>query len=224
MGKAKANAGLLARRPVCLLATVQNTHELKVDYTHTGSCDKFFETTNVFFYFGDDGQMLLQLLLCQTLPVCLLYITRAYCEPFIKGNNGLPIAPCWAMANTMFNVVHVHLFRKGIPWYTDKNVKCRNPPDENKTRTLKPVFDLDPWDHNNGFINEDLIVWMREAAFPNFKELYGVPMDSLGRKEVVLSSQLVRESEQLPARSLPDHWLSHPAPRCYPHRHLVEVW
>ena len=39
----------------------------------------------------------------------------------------------------------------------------------------KPVYDLDPWDrNNNGFINEDLIVGMREAAFPNFKKLYGV--------------------------------------------------
>lgn len=39
----------------------------------------------------------------------------------------------------------------------------------------KPVYDLDPSDPtNNGFINDDLIVWMREAAFPNFKKLYGV--------------------------------------------------
>lgn len=39
----------------------------------------------------------------------------------------------------------------------------------------KPVYDLDPSDPtNNGFINEDLIVWMREAAFPNFKKLYGI--------------------------------------------------
>lgn len=39
----------------------------------------------------------------------------------------------------------------------------------------KPVYELDPSDStNNGFINEDLIVWMREAAFPNFKKLYGV--------------------------------------------------
>uniref|UniRef100_A0A8C7VX21 Cell cycle control protein n=1 Tax=Oncorhynchus mykiss TaxID=8022 RepID=A0A8C7VX21_ONCMY len=180
MGKAKANAGLLARRPdnlafkhqrlpvwspmltahtilpsfycmatirvklgVCLLATVQNTHELKVDYTHAGSCDKTYMDSR------DDGQM-----------------------PFIKENNGLPIAPCWAMANSMFNgitplptlLVHVHLFRKGIPWYTDKNVKFRNPPDENKTLTLarpglctgrSPCL---TWTHNNGFINEDLIV------------------------------------------------------------------
>lgn len=39
----------------------------------------------------------------------------------------------------------------------------------------KPVYELDPDDPtNNGFINEDLIIWMREAAFPNFKKLYGV--------------------------------------------------
>lgn len=39
----------------------------------------------------------------------------------------------------------------------------------------KPVYSLDPHDpNNNGFINEDLIVWMREAAFPNFKKLYGI--------------------------------------------------
>lgn len=37
------------------------------------------------------------------------------------------------------------------------------------------MYDLDPLDkNNNGFINDDLIVWMREAAFPNFKKLYGV--------------------------------------------------
>lgn len=38
----------------------------------------------------------------------------------------------------------------------------------------RPVYELDTDRTNNGFINEDLIVWMREAAFPNFKKLYGV--------------------------------------------------
>lgn len=39
----------------------------------------------------------------------------------------------------------------------------------------RPVYELDPLDPtNNGFINDDLIIWMREAAFPNFKKLYGV--------------------------------------------------
>ncbi|KAL0184433.1 hypothetical protein M9458_020129, partial [Cirrhinus mrigala] len=82
----------------------------------------------------------------------------------------------------------VPLYRKGIAWYTDKNIKFRNPP-TNSTFTLqqafegttqpiywqRPVYKLDVDDsNNNGFINDDLIVWMREAAFPNFKKLYGV--------------------------------------------------
>ncbi|XP_029315549.1 transmembrane protein 30C [Cottoperca gobio] len=123
----------------------------------------------------------------------------SYCKPFNMDQKGLPIAPCGAVANSIFNdsftlhylgsggPVQVPLLRKGITWYTDKNVKYRNPTTENMTlvqvfngtaRPLywqKPVYELDLLDStNNGFINDDLIVWMREAAFPNFKKLYGV--------------------------------------------------
>lgn len=124
----------------------------------------------------------------------------SYCEPFVKDKDGVPIAPCGAVANSMFNDsftltyhaastrdVPVPLLRKGLTWYTDKNVKFRNPRTDNLTLAevfegtrpplywQKPVYDLDPRDPtNNGFINEDLIVWMREAAFPNFKKLYGI--------------------------------------------------
>lgn len=79
------------------------------------------------------------------------------------------------------------LLRQGITWYTDKHVKYRNPSSGNLTLAQvfegttrprywqKPAYELDPLDPtNNGFINDDLIVWMREAAFPNFKKLYGV--------------------------------------------------
>lgn len=39
----------------------------------------------------------------------------------------------------------------------------------------KPVFELDESDpDNNGFINEDLIVWMRTAALPTFRKLYRI--------------------------------------------------
>ncbi|XP_054470999.1 transmembrane protein 30C [Anoplopoma fimbria] len=162
---------------------------------------------DVFFYYGlqnfhqnlrrymdsrDDGQMVGRRKNLKN--------PSSYCNPFITDPNGLPIAPCGAVANSFFNDsftlsyrgstgpwVPVPLLRKGITWYTDKNVKYRNPTDGNKTLAQvfegtaqplywqKPVYELDSFDPtNNGFINDDLIVWMREAAFPNFKKLYGV--------------------------------------------------
>lgn len=36
----------------------------------------------------------------------------------------------------------------------------------------KPVYMLDTEPDNNGFINEDFIVWMRTAALPTFRKLY----------------------------------------------------
>ncbi|XP_051565597.1 cell cycle control protein 50C-like isoform X3 [Myxocyprinus asiaticus] len=165
-------------------------------------------TGDVFFYYGlrnfhqnlrrymdsrDDAQMVGRKTNLKT--------PSSYCAPFDYDAHKVPIAPCGAVANSMFNdsfivmhypkdgpAVQVPLFRKGIAWYTDKNVKFRNPP-TNETFTLHqafegttlpffwqhPVYELDTKDHNNnGFINDDLIVWMREAAFPNFKKLYGV--------------------------------------------------
>lgn len=124
----------------------------------------------------------------------------SYCSPFSNDGNGLPIAPCGAVANSMFNdsfkltywdsngvSYRIPLIRLGITWYTDKNIKFRNPRDGNLTLAQvfegtaqplywqKPAYELDPNDPtNNGFINDDLIVWMREAAFPNFKKLYGI--------------------------------------------------
>ncbi|XP_051565596.1 cell cycle control protein 50C-like isoform X2 [Myxocyprinus asiaticus] len=216
---------------IWLLITVENTYQLKVDYTN-GSCAQCFEmrknvrnaktdckcsvpffveknvSGDVFFYYGlrnfhqnlrrymdsrDDAQMVGRKTNLKT--------PSSYCAPFDYDAHKVPIAPCGAVANSMFNdsfivmhypkdgpAVQVPLFRKGIAWYTDKNVKFRNPP-TNETFTLHqafegttlpffwqhPVYELDTKDHNNnGFINDDLIVWMREAAFPNFKKLYGV--------------------------------------------------
>ncbi|KAM6978857.1 transmembrane protein 30C [Tautogolabrus adspersus] len=170
------------------------------------SIEKAFKG-DVFFYYGlrnfhqnlrrymdsrDDGQMVGR--------KTKLKKPSTYCQPFDKDEKGLPIAPCGAVANSMFNdsfslryrgptgpSVPVPLYRRGITWYTDKNVKYRNPRTENLTLAQEfegiakppywknPVYQLDQLDPtNNGFINDDLIVWMREAAFPNFKKLYGV--------------------------------------------------
>lgn len=39
----------------------------------------------------------------------------------------------------------------------------------------RPAYALDPKDpENNGFINEDFIVWMRTAALPTFRKLYRI--------------------------------------------------
>jgi len=93
----------------------------------------------------------------------------------------------------------VDLERKGIAWPSDKKYKFQNPKTDKdndpncnsacKKDALKdafeaagtvkpmdwqkPVWELDPTDpDNNGFLNEDLIVWMRTAALPNFRKLY----------------------------------------------------
>uniref|UniRef100_A0A7N5JNC3 Cell cycle control protein n=1 Tax=Ailuropoda melanoleuca TaxID=9646 RepID=A0A7N5JNC3_AILME len=117
------------------------------------------------------------------------------CEPY-RRNEDKPIAPCGAIANSMFNdtlelflvgnesyPIPIPLKKKGIAWWTDKNVKFRNPPGGESLKErfkdttkpvnwVKPVYMLDSEPDNNGFINEDFIVWMRTAALPTFRKLY----------------------------------------------------
>jgi hypothetical protein len=119
----------------------------------------------------------------------------------LPNNSTYYYAPCGAIANSLFNDSITLQFQeggdwkkvdvtgKGIAWESDKQYKFRNP-DDAKTvealkkafmdaKTIKPmdwqkeIWELDPEDpENNGFLNEDLIVWMRTAALPNFRKLY----------------------------------------------------
>uniref|UniRef100_A0A3Q3LXL8 Cell cycle control protein n=1 Tax=Mastacembelus armatus TaxID=205130 RepID=A0A3Q3LXL8_9TELE len=128
-----------------------------------------------------------------------VYSLSRECEPY-RTNDGKPIAPCGAIANSLFNDTLelyyidsngtrnlIPLVKKGIAWWTDKHVKFRNPGGNNNDLTAafngttkpvnwrKPVYELDTSDpENNGFINEDLIVWMRTAALPTFRKLYRI--------------------------------------------------
>ncbi|XP_033498192.2 cell cycle control protein 50B [Epinephelus lanceolatus] len=117
------------------------------------------------------------------------------CEPYQYDSNNKPIVPCGSIANSMFNDTfklyqivsgkkkQVPLDGKGIAWWTDYNIKYRNPsitPLKNAFNgTVKPIFwprpvyELDTSDPaNNGFINQDFLVWMRTAGLPDFRKLY----------------------------------------------------
>lgn len=120
------------------------------------------------------------------------------CDPFSKEDDGRLIAPCGAIANSLFNdsmelywndhpnplESKVPLLNTGIAWPSDKSTKFHNPEGDLKTvleknNYVKPkawsknLWELDPDNPaNNGFLNEDLIVWMRTAALPNFRKLY----------------------------------------------------
>ncbi|KAJ8712939.1 hypothetical protein PYW08_008243 [Mythimna loreyi] len=117
------------------------------------------------------------------------------CLPFayaVEDGKTKPVAPCGAIANSLFNDTltvrsqemnkDVPVLRTGIAWDSDKKIKFRNPPGDLKTafaNFTKPenwrvhVWELDPNNtDNNGFQNEDLIVWMRTAALPTFRKLY----------------------------------------------------
>ncbi|XP_061100593.1 cell cycle control protein 50B [Conger conger] len=156
------------------------------------------------------------------------------CSPYEFSQNK-PIAPCGSIANSMFNdsfklyqVVNrsrnlVPFDGKGIAWWTDYNIKFRNPSNgtlrESFAGTVKPpnwdrpAYELDTEDpSNNGFQNQDFLVWMRAAALPDFRKLYrritdgdyanGLPagnyslditynypvLDFEGRKKIVISN------------------------------------
>lgn len=120
------------------------------------------------------------------------------CEPF-KEFNGKPIAPCGAIANSLFNDTFamlyfetstgryrgMNLIETGIAWATDKNIKFRNPSgglndsDAFKGYTHPPNWQKNVWEldsenaDNNGYLNEHLIVWMRTAALPTFRKIWG---------------------------------------------------
>ncbi|XP_073440470.1 cell cycle control protein 50C-like [Dendrobates tinctorius] len=119
-----------------------------------------------------------------------------YCAPFSVYNNGTPMAPCGAIANSMFNdtialIYHkdltnikpVPMLKTGNTWWSDKNVKFSNPkPKDDLVQAFagsarppywqKPAYALDPDPNNNGYKNDDFINWMRVAAFPFFRKLY----------------------------------------------------
>ncbi|CAI4229536.1 unnamed protein product [Auanema sp. JU1783] len=113
------------------------------------------------------------------------------CEPYDKGMlNGVqvPIAPCGAIANSIFNdtfgikksaLIDVPTTTEGVLWDIDFTKKFKNPPvgpGETLCSAFKGTVRPPNWSKDicelGGFLNVDFIVWMRTAALPNFRKLW----------------------------------------------------
>jgi len=80
------------------------------------------------------------------------------------------------------DTVSVNMTFKDIAWKSDREVKFKNPSSDLKSAFKdyakppnwpRPVYELDTKNpDNNGFQNQDFIVWMRTAAFSTFRKLY----------------------------------------------------
>ncbi|KAE9555121.1 hypothetical protein FO519_001696 [Halicephalobus sp. NKZ332] len=120
------------------------------------------------------------------------------CDPYDKVNTSTgvkSIAPCGAIANSMFNDSFTLFDQNGLPvtwsysevlWDVDREKKFKNParqPGQSlcdvfaaSAKPLNWIIDpckLDPSnEENSGFQNVDFIVWMRTAALPDFRKPY----------------------------------------------------
>lgn len=121
------------------------------------------------------------------------YNDTSSCKPE-ESNNGLPIVPCgliaWSLFNDTYTLIRgrseLKVNRKNIAWKSDRDHKFG-----------KHVY---PFNFQNGtFVGggklhpriplsdqEDLIVWMRTAALPSFRKLYGRIEEDLNADDVVV--------------------------------------
>ncbi|KAL0926498.1 hypothetical protein M5K25_002736 [Dendrobium thyrsiflorum] len=122
----------------------------------------------------------------------LQYKDISSCKP-VESSNRLPVVPCGLIAWSLFNDTFtfdvkarkLNVNRKNISWKSDRDHKFGN--------------DVYPFNFQNdtliggGKLNqsiplseqEDLIVWMRVAALPNFRKLYGVIEEDLDADELL---------------------------------------
>ncbi|KAL7610211.1 hypothetical protein Lser_V15G12105 [Lactuca serriola] len=108
------------------------------------------------------------------------------CEPEAKSSSGKPIVPCgliaWSLFNDTYNLLMqdkvLKINKKGIAWKSDTKVKFGS--------NVYPKNFQSGGLIGGGKLNqsiplseqEDLIVWMRTAALPTFRKLYGkISMD-----------------------------------------------
>ncbi|XP_042520552.1 putative ALA-interacting subunit 2 [Macadamia integrifolia] len=122
----------------------------------------------------------------------LKYNDTSTCKP-VDSNNGLPIVPCgliaWSLFNDTYTFIHrkveLNINRKNISWKSDRDHKFGKNvyPFNFQNGTLIGGGKLDPSVPLSD--QEDLIVWMRTAALPSFRKLYGRIEEDLDADESV---------------------------------------
>ncbi|XP_078446222.1 ALA-interacting subunit 1-like [Wolffia australiana] len=120
------------------------------------------------------------------------------CGPEAKTSDGLPIVPCGLIAWSMFNDTYafsldgktLKVSKKDIAWGSDKYYKFGSNvyPENFQTSGLIGGAKLDssiPLREQ-----EDLMVWMRTAALPTFRKLYGkIEADLKANVEITVTIQ-----------------------------------
>lgn len=123
----------------------------------------------------------------------LKYNKSSLCKPEDES-NGLPIVPCGLVAWSLFNDTYsfsrgteeLNVNKKNIAWKSDRDHKFGKQvyPFNFQNGTLIGGGKLDP---NIPLSDqEDLIVWMRTAALPTFRKLYGKIEEDLQANEVIV--------------------------------------
>ena len=164
----------------CSIALNLPTDFAKPVYLYYG-LKNFYQNHRRYVKSRDDNQLLGQ----------SLSSLNSECKPYDSPNSSFIYGPCGAIANSLFNdsftlvytgsggSVPVSLINTGIAWSSDKSVKFKNP--SSWANVVKPVnWQKNPWEldpsnpDNNGYKNEDLIVWMRTAALPSFRKFWRI--------------------------------------------------
>ncbi|EED95557.1 predicted protein [Thalassiosira pseudonana CCMP1335] len=119
-------------------------------------------------------------------------VSASDCEPLNKIGE-VKINPCGLIANTLFNDVitlesivgpdgvvieNAPLVESGIAWQSDLEWKYKQPNgfrSEQYDNTTQYLYETYPMVVNplEGVTNEHFVVWMRTAALPHFRKLYG---------------------------------------------------
>lgn len=110
----------------------------------------------------------------------------ADCDPlktgFLKQPNGDPkvLHPCGLIANSYFNDTFdlvtsgIDMLETDISWESDREFKFKALPDATKAANMDEYqFINQTYPDVEDVTNEHFIVWMRTAALPNFRKLYG---------------------------------------------------